>query len=119
MNRIVAKMTVGLRSGILAGCFCAALFAITVTVVFALTAGTVRAKPDFAKSTKRACSACHTRGYPLTPFGEAFKANNYKLPGERRTCRRATIKLYDSRGVHNGTYRGCFPVGGPTVTIGQ
>ena len=78
-------------------------------------AGTAHATEDYAKQTKQACDACHTRGYPLTPFGEAFRANNYRLPA----CKRVTIKLYDRRGVYVRDYQGCFPVSGRTVTIGQ
>ncbi len=95
--------------------FCAALIAGTFAFALASPSGTAHAKEEYARKTKRACSACHTRGFPLTPFGKAFRDNNHKLP----PCKRVTIKLYDRRGVYQRTYRGCFPVGGTTVTIGQ
>jgi hypothetical protein len=44
------------------------------------------AKPEFAASTGKACATCHqnpTGGGALKPFGEAFKANGYKLPAKK------------------------------------
>ena len=44
------------------------------------------AKPEYAAQTKLPCGQCHVSpggGGPLKPFGEAFKANGYKLPGKK------------------------------------
>jgi mono/diheme cytochrome c family protein len=44
------------------------------------------ARPEFAAQTGRACGACHQNpagSGPLKPFGAAFKANGYKLPGKK------------------------------------
>jgi hypothetical protein len=44
------------------------------------------AKPEFAAATGKPCGTCHQNpggGGPLKPFGEAFKANGYKLPGKK------------------------------------
>jgi len=41
------------------------------------------AKPEFAAQTGFPCGRCHvsqTGGGQLKPFGEAYKANGYKLP---------------------------------------
>lgn len=41
------------------------------------------AKPEFAASTKKACGQCHQNpagGGPLKPYGQAFKANGFRLP---------------------------------------
>ncbi len=69
-----------------------ALLHVTVGVTVAiLVAGTAimstprsaAAKPEFAAQTGRACGACHQNaagGGKLKPFGEAFKANGFKLP---------------------------------------
>lgn len=41
------------------------------------------AKPEFAASTGKACGQCHQNpggGGKLKPYGEAFKANGFKLP---------------------------------------
>jgi cytochrome c553 len=44
------------------------------------------AKPEFAASTGKACGACHSNpagGGALKPYGQAFKANGFKLPGKK------------------------------------
>ena len=44
------------------------------------------AKPEFAAATGKPCASCHQNpsgGGPLKPFGAAFKANGYKLPGKK------------------------------------
>jgi cytochrome c553 len=44
------------------------------------------AKPEFAASTGKACGACHANpagGGALKPYGQAFKANGFKLPGKK------------------------------------
>jgi hypothetical protein len=41
------------------------------------------AKPEFAAQTGLPCGQCHvtqTGGGKLKPFGEAYKANGYKVP---------------------------------------
>jgi cytochrome c5 len=93
----------------------AAAIAAIATVACVSQPGVAPATEAFARQTGRACNACHTRGYPLTPFGEAFKANKYKVP----RCKQMTIRLYDRQGVFKRTYSGCFPIGGSKVTIGQ
>lgn len=61
------------------------------TVVAALIVGAASllvpqraiATVQFAKETGKSCGDCHTNpqgGGPLTPFGNAFKANGNKLP---------------------------------------
>ena len=44
------------------------------------------AKPEYAASTGKACGTCHQNpsgGGALKPFGEAYRANGYKLPGKK------------------------------------
>ena len=44
------------------------------------------AKPEFAASTGKACGTCHANpagGGALKPYGAAFKANGFKLPGKK------------------------------------
>jgi hypothetical protein len=44
------------------------------------------AKPEFAAQTGLPCGKCHTSqagGGPRTAFGEAFKANGFKLPAKK------------------------------------
>jgi hypothetical protein len=44
------------------------------------------AKPEFAAATGKPCGTCHQNpagGGALKPFGAAFKANGYKLPGKK------------------------------------
>jgi hypothetical protein len=44
------------------------------------------AKPEFAAATGKPCGTCHQNpggGGALKPFGEAFRANGYKLPGKK------------------------------------
>jgi hypothetical protein len=51
-----------------------------VTVV--LTAQPTLAKPEFTAQTKKPCGFCHQKpsgGGALTPGGEKFKANGFKL----------------------------------------
>jgi hypothetical protein len=57
--------------------------------IAALTLGTVvaprvaKAKPEYAAQTGLPCGQCHVDqagGSKLKPFGEAFKANGYKVP---------------------------------------
>jgi hypothetical protein len=45
-----------------------------------------QAKPEFAAQTGKPCGTCHQNpagGGALKPFGAAFKANGFKLPGKK------------------------------------
>jgi hypothetical protein len=58
----------------------AALLIAGVTVV--LTSQPTSAKPEFTAQTKKPCGFCHSNpsgGGALTPAGDKFKANGYKL----------------------------------------
>ena len=63
-----------------------ALVAATILVGGAMTLllpRTAAAKPEFAASTGKPCGQCHQNpggGGQLKPYGEAFKANGFKLP---------------------------------------
>ena len=115
LSPILASRVFRLPFGRLVPGLPAALLAAPFAVLLALPSGMAHAKEEFAKQTKQPCSACHTHGYPLTPLGKAYQANNYKLP----PCKPATIKLYDRKGKFWRTYTGCFPAFGRKVTIGQ
>jgi hypothetical protein len=60
---------------------------LAIGAVFVLSAPrSANAKPEFAAATGKPCGTCHKNpggGGPLKPFGEAFKANGYKLPGKK------------------------------------
>lgn len=64
-------------------------FVAAVTVGWVLVVVAPRpaqAKPEFAAQTGKPCGACHQNpagSGPLKPFGAAFKANGYKLPGKK------------------------------------
>ena len=48
-----------------------------------LTPGSAAAKPEFAAQTGKSCATCHQNpsgGGKLKPYGEAFKANGFKVP---------------------------------------
>ena len=70
------RMTLGALAAVLA-----------IGAVFVLSAPrSGNAKPEFAAATGKPCGTCHKNpagGGPLKPFGEAFKANGYKLPGKK------------------------------------
>jgi hypothetical protein len=56
-----------------------------LTVGFALFGGGVRradAVPAFSRKYQTACQTCHVIFPKLNPFGEAFRLNGYRLPGE-------------------------------------
>ncbi len=58
----------------------ASLIAGTAGLIISLPA---KATPQFAADTGKACGQCHESASgagKLTSFGEAFKANGYKLP---------------------------------------
>lgn len=57
---------------------------LSLGVVFTLPSPAA-AKPEFAARTGLPCGKCHvkqTGGGPRTAFGNAFKANGYKLPNK-------------------------------------
>jgi hypothetical protein len=54
-----------------------------LTLAAVLVSRPAQAKPEFAAQTGLPCGQCHvaqTGGGKLKAFGEAFKANGYKLP---------------------------------------
>jgi len=62
------------------GALAAALVAGSVFVIS--QPGGANAKPEFAAATGKPCASCHQNpsgGGPLKPYGEAFRANGYKL----------------------------------------
>jgi cytochrome c5 len=74
--KINPKMTFVLACGAAAAALIAGAASLLVSLPAAATA-------QFAKDTGKSCGDCHTNpqgGGPLTPFGEAFKANGNKLP---------------------------------------
>jgi cytochrome c5 len=74
--KINTRMTFVLACGTAA----AALIAATASLLLSQPAA---ATAQFAKDTGKSCGDCHTNpqgGGPLTPYGEAFKANGNKLP---------------------------------------
>lgn len=57
--------------------------ALIIGVASLLVSLPAAATPQFAKDTGKSCGDCHTNpqgGGPLTPYGDAFKANGDKLP---------------------------------------
>jgi hypothetical protein len=57
--------------------------AIAALALAAALSQPAHAKPEFAAQTGLPCGQCHvaqTGGGKLKAFGEAFKANGYKLP---------------------------------------
>jgi hypothetical protein len=56
--------------------------ALLAGLMLALAASPVAAVPVFARKYHTSCQTCHV-GFPkLNPFGEAFRLNGYRLPGE-------------------------------------
>src|SRR6185503_727970 len=49
-------------------------------ILVALTSLPARAIPAFARRYKTSCITCHTLPPQLNPFGQAFRANGYRLP---------------------------------------
>lgn len=57
----------------------------TVFVILAIGSRPAAATTKYAAETGKPCAQCHqhpTGGPELTPFGEKFKADGYKLPKE-------------------------------------
>ncbi len=74
------KAIAGNASHFVYGTAGAMLIAGTIALVFSQPAD---ATVKFATDTGKACGECHVSasgGGKLTPFGEKFKANGYKLP---------------------------------------
>jgi len=46
------------------------------------TSTTALAIPSFTRKYHTSCTTCHTAFPKLTPFGEAFRRNNYRWPGD-------------------------------------
>lgn len=73
------KMNLKLVGALVAG--------LAIGCVFVVSAPrSANAKPEFAAATGKPCATCHQNpagGGPLKPFGAAFKANDYKLPGKK------------------------------------
>ncbi len=68
-----------------------AVVAVIVGTASLLISQPAAATAKFGKETGKACGECHTAakgGGPLTPFGEAFKANGNKLPQAPYRARR-------------------------------
>ncbi len=51
-------------------------------LVLALAASPVSAIPVFARKYQTSCQTCHAVFPKLNPFGEAFRLNGYRFPGE-------------------------------------
>ncbi len=69
-----------MKSALVVVCTTATLVAGMACLVNSLPA---KATPQFASDTQKACGQCHespSGAGKLTPYGEAFKANGYKLP---------------------------------------
>lgn len=52
------------------------------TLVVALSPRTANAVPAFARKTGMACASCHYAFPKLNAFGEAFRLNGYRFPGQ-------------------------------------
>jgi hypothetical protein len=51
-------------------------------IAVAAAARTASAVPVFARKYRTSCQTCHTIFPKLNPFGEAFRLNGYRMPGE-------------------------------------
>jgi hypothetical protein len=60
--------------------FCAAIWLVSIVVIAKDTH--VKAVPAFARKYQTSCQTCHTIFPKLNAFGEAFRLNGYKMPGE-------------------------------------
>ncbi|NOY90022.1 MAG: hypothetical protein GXP55_02350 [Deltaproteobacteria bacterium] len=61
-----------------------ALWATAIITLAAVWLSTIPAKaiPAFARRYQTSCQTCHTIYPALTPFGEAFRRNGYRFPGD-------------------------------------
>jgi thiol-disulfide isomerase/thioredoxin len=57
------------------------VFAPIIALVLALGTTRAGAVPAFARKYHTSCVTCHTIFPKLTPFGEAFRRNNFRFPG--------------------------------------
>ena len=55
---------------------------LALSLLVALVPTSVQAVPVFARKYRTSCQTCHTAFPKLNPFGEAFRLNGYRLPGE-------------------------------------
>lgn len=60
------------------------LLCVAASLVLALTPGTARAVPSFARQTHLDCMTCHVSWPELTPIGRQFKLNGYTLGDQLR-----------------------------------
>lgn len=74
--KVLEKMALGLVGGTAAA-------VLVVGTIFMISSRPAAATTQYAAETGKPCAQCHqhpTGGPELTPFGEKFKANGYKLP---------------------------------------
>lgn len=84
------RRLIGLSRSLLAS---AALFAVSVTALLALSTRTASAMPEFARRYDLSCAACHSAFPRLNKFGEHFANNNMRLSNWKETA----DQLGDSR----------------------
>jgi hypothetical protein len=60
---------------------CATVIPPALALSAMLLPSTASAIPAFARKYETSCQTCHTVYPRLTPFGEAFRRNNYRFPG--------------------------------------
>ncbi|MHB8419399.1 MAG: hypothetical protein ACYDCL_15095 [Myxococcales bacterium] len=67
-------------------------------------AGSAQAIPAFARKYQTSCTTCHTAWPSLNPFGEAFRRNGFRFPGDDKDAiKQEMVKM----GV--GAYKKVFP----------
>ncbi len=72
------------------------MFRAALAAIFApfLFSGTAQAIPAFARKYHTSCTTCHTAWPVLTPFGEAFRRNGFRFPGnDKDAINQDMIKL--------------------------
>jgi hypothetical protein len=75
------------------------LSSLLIAAAIVLSAATASAIPPFARRYGFACSTCHVGGpTKLNPFGEAFRDNGYRIPGDDPAfLQQQQIKLGDPK----------------------
>jgi hypothetical protein len=69
------------------------LAAIIISIVI-LGARPVQAWPTFAERVDQPCATCHQPGFTgLAPFGEAFRQENFRWPGEEGPVEGPPLRL--------------------------
>src|SRR5512141_2384029 len=58
------------------------LFLLAGMALSCLVSTRVSAVPAFSRKYQTSCQTCHTIFPKLNPFGQAFRLNGYRLPGE-------------------------------------